>query len=154
MALAAPAAGRWVWLFPATMALHALEEAATGETFPRWVSRSAGVDLAAGEFLALNAIALAVIVAGTVLALRLQRGAWAVAALGAAVLGNGLAHLAATLATASWSPGVVTGTLLWIPLGTFALTRAARRGRPADLAIGIALGLLAHGAIVLAILLA
>ena len=46
------------------MALHVAEEAWTGETFPAWISRVAGVNLTLGEFLVFNAIAFVVVVAG------------------------------------------------------------------------------------------
>src|SRR5688572_18538762 len=79
------AAGPWIWLFPATMALHVAEEAWTGETFPAWISRVAGVDLTLGEFLVFNALAFVVVVAATILA---RSQAWAVAALGTAMATN------------------------------------------------------------------
>jgi hypothetical protein len=146
--------GRWVWLFPGSMAVHVAEEALTGETFPRWISRVAGVDLAFSEFLILNAIAFGVILAGTVLALRLRSGGWPLAALGTAILTNVFFHVAGTLATGVRSPGVVSAVLLWLPLGAFALASTARRARRSDLALGGAIGLAAHGLISLSLFLA
>ena len=145
------AAGPWIWLFPATMALHVAEEAWTGETFPVWISRVAGVDLTLGEFLVFNAIAFAVVVAGAVLAVRLERGGWAVAALATGVLTNAFFHLAGTLATGSTSPGVVSAAVLWVPLGGFALVRAARRATRRELALGVAVGFAAHAMVSLAL---
>jgi hypothetical protein len=146
-----PIAGAWVWLFPATMIIHVAEEALTGETFPRWISRVTGVDLAFGEFLALNAIAFSVIVTGTVLALRLQRGGWALAALGTAVVANALLHLGGTALTRSWSPGVASATLLWLPLGAYALHWTWRHAPRVDLAIGLVIGFFAHGLVSLSL---
>lgn len=42
----------------------------------------------------------------------------------AAVLFNGSAHTVASLVTASYSPGLVSGWLLWAPLGAYTLRRA------------------------------
>ena len=148
------AAGPWVWLFPATMLIHVAEEALTGETFPRWISRVAGVGLERAEFLTLNAIALGAVLLATFLALRLRRGGWAVAALGTAVLVNALLHVGGTVLTASWSPGVASAVLLWIPLGSTALLRTWRRVPRVDFAIGLVVGLLAHGMVSLSLALA
>lgn len=145
------AAGPWIWLFPLTMALHVAEEAWTGETFPVWISRVAGVDLTLGEFLVFNALAFVVVVAATILA---RSQAWAVAALGTAMASNVAFHLGGALITGSWSPGLASATLLWIPLATLALVHVARRARRRDLAIGLAAGFAAHGAVSLCLVLA
>jgi hypothetical protein len=143
--------GRWVWLFPGSMAVHVAEEALTGETFPRWISRVAGLDLGFGEFLILNAIAFGMMLAGSALALYSSRGGWALAAIGTAVLTNALLHLGGTAFTRSWSPGVVSATLLWLPLGSFALASTWRRAPRHDLALGLIVGFLAHGLVSLSL---
>jgi hypothetical protein len=143
--------GSWIWLFPATMALHVAEEAWTGETFPAWISRVAGVDLSLGEFLVLNAVALGVVVTATILA---RSQAWAVAALGTAMATNVAFHLGGALLTGSRSPGLATGIILWVPLATLALVHVARRARRRDLALGVAVGFAAHAMVSLALALA
>ena len=142
---------KWIWLFPATMVVHVAEEALAGETFPVWISRVAGVDLALPEFLIFNGVAFGAVVAGAFLA---RSHAWAVAALGTAMATNVVFHLAGTLLSGSWSPGLASGVLLWIPLGAIALVHTARHGRRRDLAIGLAVGFLAHGAVALSLVLA
>lgn len=148
-----PIAGAWVWLFPATMIIHVAEEALTGETFPRWISRVTGLDLSLREFLTFNAIAFGVVLLGTLLALRLRRGGWAVAALGTAFLTNVFFHVAGTFATGTRSPGVVSAILLWLPLGTYALVWTWRNARRRELALGVAIGFAAHSLVSLALLL-
>ena len=133
------------------MIVHVAEEALTAETFPRWISRLAGVDLSFDEFLTLNAIAFSVIVAGTVLAFRHPGGGWPLAALGTAVVTNALLHLGGTALTRSWSPGVVSATVLWLPLGVFALHWMWRRAQRVDLAIGLIVGFFAHGLVSLSL---
>jgi uncharacterized protein with HXXEE motif len=144
-------AGAWVWLFPATMLLHVVEEGWTAETFPAWITRVAGVDLGRGEFLVLNAVALAVILLGAWLA---RTQPWALAALGTATGTNVLLHLGGTILTGTWSPGLATAALLWGPLATVALIHVARHGRRRDLALGLIVGFLAHGAVSLSLVLA
>jgi hypothetical protein len=45
-------------------------------------------------------------------------------AMSIAVLGNALFHAAAAAGTVSYSPGLVTALLLWIPLGVVRLRRS------------------------------
>ena len=75
----------------------------------------------------------------------LRRGAlrWAVVAMGATVLGNSFLHAVASLVTRTHSPGLITGTLLWLPLGVYTIWRGFERGERSDLWLGIALGLVA-----------
>jgi hypothetical protein len=144
-------AGFWIWLFPATMVVHVAEEALTAGTFPVWISRVAGVGLTLGEFLVFNAIAFAAVVAGAFLS---RSRPWAVAALGTAMATNVVFHLGGTLLTGTWSPGLASGVLLWIPLAAVALVHTARHARRRDLAIGLVVGFLAHGAVSLSLVLA
>ena len=131
----------WGWLFPATYALHVLEEWRGGEGFPAWFARVAGVELAAGEFLLWNAVALLLMSASIVLTLRFKSFGWLLLAYGTAFLLNALSHLSASLYTSSYSPGLVSSLLLWLPLGALALLRfrktLTRRGRRAGLLVGL-----------------
>jgi Protein of unknown function with HXXEE motif len=60
-------------------------------------------------------------VAAVFLARYVPEAAWIVVSLAVSVALNGLLHLAGTILTRSYSPGVVTGLLFWVPLGLFAL---------------------------------
>lgn len=133
------------WWFPATYALHAAEEFCTGETFPVWISRFAGVHFTATAFLWLNGIAMAVMLLAAAGAARGVR--WLAVTLATVVAINGTAHLVGSLATWTWSPGVVTGTLLWLPLGLSTLVHA-RRALPRRTLLGAAaLGFAAHAVV-------
>ncbi len=143
-------AGRWIWLFPVAILAHVAEEALAGETFPAWVSRVAGVDVSMSEFLVMNVVALVVVTAGAAIAAR-PGGAWATAALGAAVLANALFHLAGVLASGWYAPGIVTAVLLWTPLGVLALVHAVRCARGREVAIGVLVGMAAHGVVLLSV---
>ncbi len=140
----------WAWLFPAALLVHVAEEAWLAGGFPAWIEHASGVDLSMSAFLAANALGLGAMAAGAFFAAR-PGGGWALAALGAAVLTNALFHLVGTLVTQTFSPGLVTALLLWIPLGAVALVRAARHARRWELALGIAVGFAAHGVVTLAI---
>jgi hypothetical protein len=49
-----------------------------------------------------------------------------VATLGTITTVNGVGHLAGSLATRSYSPGLVSGVTVWTPLGLFSVVRARR----------------------------
>ena len=129
------------WLFPATYALHILEEWWGGEGFPAWLARLTGVELAAGEFLLWNGVALALMSASIILTIRFRQLRWLLLAYGTAFLLNALSHLSASLYTTSYSPGLVSSLLVWLPLGALALLRfrktLGRRARRAGLLVGL-----------------
>lgn len=145
MTMGSPRAVHPLW-FPATYLLHATEEYCCGETFPAWISRLAGVHFTAEGFLWLNGIAMVAMLVAARLA-ALPRTRWLLAALATVVVINAMAHLVGSLATWSYSPGVVTGTLLWLPLGATTLHRARTELSRRGLCGGIAAGILAHGAV-------
>jgi hypothetical protein len=127
-------------LYPATYAIHLLEELYAGEGFTAWLARVAGVELAAGQFLAWNALALLLMAASIALTPRFRHLRWLPLAYGVAFLLNALSHLAASLYTLSYSPGLLSSLLLWLPLGALTLLRLrktlSRRARRAGLLVG------------------
>jgi len=131
----------WGWLFPATYALHILEEWRCGETFTVWIARLTGVESAMGEFLLWNAVALVLMSASIVLTIRFKSFGWLLLAYGTAFLLNALSHLSASFYTTSYSPGLVSSLLLWLPLGALTLLRfrttLSRRSRRAGLLVGL-----------------
>lgn len=136
--------GRWTWLFPATYLLHIAEEAWCGVTFPTWVSNLWGIDFSRGEFFALNAVAWLVMCAAIVWILVARSGHAILIALGFVIALNGAAHVVASALTASYSPGTVTGMLLWIPLGLRTLSIGRRVVSPVVFGLGCGLGFGLH----------
>lgn len=137
--------GNWVWLFPLTYLVHIAEEFWGGAGFYRWIGRVAGAELSAQTFLNLNAIFWVVMVVLVAIAFWTRAADWLIAALGAVVLINGVAHTIGSIITQSYSPGLVSGVCLWIPLGVWTLRRAWQFGQRATVRVGIAIGLLLHG---------
>lgn len=134
----------WGWLFPATYALHILEEVWGGEGFPAWLAHFAGVNLAGGQFLTWNIVALLLMTAGVVLAWRFRRLRWLLVAYAVAFLLNAFSHLAASLYTASYSPGLISGLLLWLPFGAWSLLRFRKTVSRRQQRAGLLVGLLMH----------
>src|SRR5580658_4766253 len=147
------AAPKWIWLFPITYLLHFAEEYWAGEGFATWISRVAGAHLTEKAFLGLNAIGMLLMVAGLILLKRGSRWRWTLSTLGAVVALNGPLHLAGSILTRSYSPGLVTGLLVWLPLGGFTLwferrnasRRAFRGGTLVGIGSKVIILLLAYG---------
>lgn len=134
--------------YPLSYALHIAEEAWVGESFPVWASRFSGVSFTHDEFVVLNGVALALMcVAVSVARAWPQVRRLVVPALGTIVTVNGALHLAASLWSVTYSPGVISGTLVWLPLGVWTLWWAARALIARQLLVGCVVGALAHAAV-------
>ncbi len=139
--------GNWVWLFPATYLAHMAEEYWGG--FPAWLSGLGGAHYTPAHFLKLNTEAWLMMIVGTVLALKLSTMRWLIISYGAVVLLNGLAHFVATLVTGTYSPGLISGLVLWVPLGAYTLSRSWGRERPRTFWIAASAGFAMHGVVTL-----
>ena len=133
---------RWLWLFPATYAVHIAEECLAGEGFQRWIRRVVGREIEPATFVAAN-LALEAAMMGVVRRATHGDGAsWAAPALGLVAATNGLGHVAGSVATRSYSPGAVSGICLWVPLGATSMLRSRRALPRRAWRAGIATGLL------------
>ncbi len=118
----------WWWLvLPASYLAHLCEEWWGGEGFASWTTRVLGAPVSETRFIVVNGIAAPVFVLGTVLAITKPKRAWFIVTFGTIVLINGLFHVLGTAGSRSYSPGVITGTVLYLPLGIFALRLGRRR---------------------------
>jgi Protein of unknown function with HXXEE motif len=150
---AMPVAGPWAWLFPVTYAAHMIEEGFAGERFYRWIARVIGRQVSGRAFAAVNLTFEAAMAFAVYSARRRPGDGWVVPMLGTITAANGAGHLVGSLATRSYSPGLVSGVALWTPLGTFALLRSRRelpralwrRGVLAGAAANAGVGFLALG---------
>jgi hypothetical protein len=104
-------------------------------------------------FLAVNGVGMAVtilITAAVASSSEPAAGAALAAWVGFLMLANGLFHLVATMVHGRYCPGVVTGTLIYLPYGVLLLRGIVRSGNlcPASVAACAALGavpMLVHG---------
>jgi len=114
-----PAAPRAVILLPIVLLLHIAEEWFGG--FPAWSAAILGSEISPERFLSINALGLVIFVIGTLAALLSPQMAWFGVSLAALVGVNGVLHGLASLVAGSYSPGTVTGVLLYIPLSAILL---------------------------------
>jgi len=133
-----------------TYGAHIAEEYWGGEGFAAWAERTAGVHLTVDTWFSLNLVFFSAMAVGVLAGWFREPARWLLIPFGAAVLVNGLLHLAASLATRSYSPGLATGLLLWVPLGVTIIRSARSRWAPAQIRAGIGVGVLLHVGVTLA----
>jgi hypothetical protein len=86
---------------------------------------------------------------GVAVALKTKSYRWLLVSFATVVLINGVVHALASVVTVSYSPGLISGLLLFVPLGTVALRRARAQVSARTFRAGIILGVVMHGVVVL-----
>lgn len=133
----------WPLLFPLTYLAHIVEESVGG--FPAWSAEHLGFHLDTSAFLAINEFAWIGMLIASLAATIAAPAKWLVIPLATIATVNGSAHLIASAVTRSYSPGVISGTVLWLPLGIVTLSRALRTFPRGVWWGGVVLGLALHG---------
>jgi len=137
------AAPRAAIFLPFAFLLHVMEEWFAG--LPAWTVIAPGAEVSPERFLLINTVALLLFTIGTLAAFYYPRMAW-FATTFAALLGlNALVHSLATLGLGLYSPGTVTGLLLFLPLSAIVLRASASRFSGPVFAGCILSGFLLHG---------
>lgn len=129
-------------LFPVTYLVHIAEEFWGG--FPRWAAEASGFTTSVDGFLAANAFFWLAMTAAVAWVLRTASSAWVLVALAAIVSLNSVLHLLGTVLTRSYSPGLVSAMLLWLPLGLVTLARARAALPPREFRGGVVAGVVVH----------
>jgi len=137
--------GWWLLALPASYLAHLCEEWWGGEGFASWMTRVAGAPISETRFIIVNGVAAPLFVVGTVLAITKPWWAWFAVTFGTIVVVNGLLHVLGSLGTGSYSPGVVTGSALYLPLGAIALRSGRARTSEAAFWAAVAIGVAIHG---------
>jgi len=101
-------------LIPASFLAHQLEE--YFGSFPAWYSDLLNADLSNQDFIVINTIGL-ILISGLAFSFISSKNSMILAVLGTIVLVNGVIHLALSIFTLSYSPGVITGVIFFLPLG-------------------------------------
>ena len=135
-----------VWLLPAAYACHLLEEFFGG--FPDWIAMVAGRPLTTSAFVAINTVAMGIFVLASHLATTRESRGWMAIALATVLFVNALAHILGTLVFGSYSPGLLTAVILYLPLSQLVLLRAWYQAGAATLRLGVLAGLALHALVV------
>jgi hypothetical protein len=142
-----PVVPRAVALLPIAYLLHLAEEWFGG--FSAWTLTALGNEISAERFVLINAIAMAVFAIGTLAAFHYPRMAWFGASIAALVGLNGVLHTLATIGYGYYSPGTLTGLLLYVPLSASVLRSYATVISRPVLVRSVFFGILMHGLIAL-----
>jgi Protein of unknown function with HXXEE motif len=138
----------WLLLLSISYLLHLGEEWWGGEGFAEWTARAVGSPVSTTRFLVLNGIVWPVFSLLTVAAILRPRLAWFPATFATVVLVNATLHALGTVATSSYSPGLVTGLLLYLPVGTATLSFVRRVVTPRSFLLAVLLGILIHAFVI------
>ncbi|HVG35155.1 MAG TPA: HXXEE domain-containing protein [Pyrinomonadaceae bacterium] len=130
------------WLFPLTYLIHIAEEYLAGVALATAPSKISGANLTPTQFLILNGVAFLLMIAGMFISRRLNFRTWLMICLGMVVLVNGLFHVAAGLRNAGYNPGLISGLLIWMPLGIITLICLKKRVRPVKYWVALAIGVI------------
>lgn len=146
--VAAPHAPRIVALLPFAYMVHMVEERVGG--FSAWTATVLGQEVSLERFIIINSVALSLSCIGIAAALRWPRFSWFSVLFASLIVLNGVLHCLATVAFGVYSPGTLTGLLIYLPLGYFALRESAKTMQPRTLYLAVLFGFLVHGLIALA----
>jgi hypothetical protein len=130
------------WL-PLLFLIHLGEEWFTG--FTEWTTIALGADVSVARFITINASAFLIFVAGTFAAFRHPAMAWFISSLAALLVLNGVLHTLATVGFGFYSPGTITGLLLYVPLGLVVLRHEHSRLNPQIFRRAVVFGVVLHG---------
>ena len=123
----------FLWLFVLAYAIHAIEEA-------RGLGGPHGIELSFAQFLIITVVALFLMIFSVALALRFGFPQLLTVVFATAFSLNGISHLGNSVVFRLYDAGVVSGTLIFIPLGTMALIRLSSSMTRRRFVCGIALG--------------
>ena len=135
------------WLFPATLLAHITEEYWGGLAFSSSPSSMRGVNLTPAMFLLMTGLAWALMVTGIFLARKFNFPELFLVLLGTIVLINGLSHTISSIVGAEYNPGLISGLLIWIPLGGVTLALMKRRMGSRRYWLGVVAGAAIHGVV-------
>ena len=125
---------RRLWLFVLVYPLHILEEF-------RGVGVSHGINLSLKQFLILSVAGCLLIVGGILLSIRFRFPQVLEIVCGTVVVLNALSHIINCIIIRGYDAGVITGTLIFIPLGMTSLIRLRNSMRWPRYSVGVAFGL-------------
>lgn len=130
----------WLWFFLFTYLLHIAEEYWGGDGYSAYLSRTKGVDLTSRRFLFMTGIGLVLIIVGIPLAYTFGFPQLMMVILGTVFLINGVSHTISGVVTARYNPGLLSGMLIWIPLGIVTLVQLRERMSVARYLTAVAVG--------------
>lgn len=116
----------YAWLLTLAYLLHLIEEFFAASGFPYWFSSIFGADISNTEYVAINSLALIMLVIFSSIYQHLRHNVLILLTLTAVFLINGILHAMLSLFTLTYSPGTITGVAVYFPLGIFLFRKIGR----------------------------
>jgi hypothetical protein len=138
--------GMWAWLLPAAYVCHMAEEAFGGHGLMEWMAAGGGVRLSLAEFIGLSLVGAGGMCLAAWAARRSKAWRWLLVSGATIVFVNGIWHITICIMTRSYIPGVLTGTVLYVPIGGIFLFRLWRLMSPWVFLFAVFVGMIIHGA--------
>jgi hypothetical protein len=129
-----PKSPHWLWLFPLTYLLHAIEEVGG-------VGALNGINLSLRVFLILSMAVCLLMIFSIFLAQRFGFPQFMGVCLGAIFFLNGLTHIVRSLVYVGYDAGVISGSVVFIPLGLVTLFNLRNSMRRRRYIVGIVLAI-------------
>jgi hypothetical protein len=136
--------GTLAWALPALYLVHLLEEFYAGERFPVWFSRVLGANLSDSDFILINSVGISVFILSAVVYALTKRNGLMVISLATVLFLNGFVHFFSSIFSLSYSPGTISGLLLYLPMGFFLFKKVEPPLRPQERNTGLMIGVLVH----------
>jgi|SRR5919205_4027222 hypothetical protein len=127
-----PKLSHWLWLFPLVYLLHILEEI-------KGIGH--GINLSLDVFLILSTAAWLLMTCGIVLAQRFGFPQFMGVCLGSTVFLNGLSHIFNSLINRGYDAGLISGSVIFVPLGLATLIHLRNSMRRQRYIVGVVLGM-------------
>jgi Protein of unknown function with HXXEE motif len=137
----------WPLLLPLSYLLHLGEEWWGGVGFAVWTERALGAPVSTTRFLVLNGIVWPSFAILTALAIRREQLRWFLTTFATLVVINAALHVLGSLGSWSYSPGLLTGLLLYFPVGGMTLALGVRELPPRVFLRAVILGFAIHAVV-------
>lgn len=111
----------WLSLFPLTYLAHIAEEYLCGGGYSHYLLTRYSVQLSQQRFLILQTLGMFLMLVGVGLGIMLRFPLTTVAILSAVIAGNVLVHVVRSVQDRSYTPGLITAVILWLPLALISL---------------------------------
>ena len=105
------------WFLPIAYLIHIFDEYFSSEGFPMWFSGIFKTSLSSNDFIIINSVGISATLIIVILYNFNRVNSFLIATLGTLFFINGLIHLFASVTTLEYSPGTLTGIVIYLPLG-------------------------------------
>ena len=137
----------WPLLLPLSYLIHLAEEQWGGGGFAAWASSALSAPLTESRFLVINAVAWPLVLVVCGIAIIRPALSWPVLVVAALLTLNGALHVLGSLVTSSYSPGAVSGGLVYLPLGLVTLLWGRRTATPGAFLAALLVGVVLHAVV-------